>query len=53
MSMQDKPSRRSAHPWLRLALIETAVLAVGGLALLAFVAMIDERTRALLPFIPH
>ena len=39
--------------WVRLALIEGAVLAVGAAALLALVAIVDERTRALLPFIPH
>jgi hypothetical protein len=38
--------------WLRLALIETIVAAVGVLALLALLS-IDERTRSLMPFIPH
>lgn len=38
--------------WLRLALIESIVVAVGALALLALLS-IDEPTRALMPFIAH
>jgi hypothetical protein len=49
MVQTPKPPR--AH-WLRLALIESIVAAVGVLALLALLS-IDERTRALMPFIPH
>jgi len=48
---QHKPS--GLRPgWVRLALIEGAVIALGALTLVALGA-IDERTRALLPFIPH
>lgn len=45
----DKKLRRSA--WLRLLLIETAVVAIGALALLTLVHAVDERTRALMPFL--
>ena len=38
--------------WVRLALIESAVVAIGVLALVALTA-IDDRTRALMPFIAH
>jgi hypothetical protein len=38
--------------WLRLALIESIVAAAGVLALVALLS-IDERTRALMPFIAH
>lgn len=53
MTTQDARNPRSPAPWLRLALIETAVAATGALALLALVAVVDERVRALMPFIPH
>jgi hypothetical protein len=38
--------------WLRLALVESIVAAVGVLAILALLS-IDERTRSLMPFIAH
>jgi hypothetical protein len=53
MSTQHARNPRGRAPWLRLALIETAVAVIGALALLALVSVVDERTRALLPFIAH
>jgi hypothetical protein len=48
---QHKPPC-SRPGWVRLALIECVVVAIGALALAAL-ATIDDRTRALLPFIAH
>ena len=53
MTTQPARNPRSRAPWLRLALIETAVVTLGALALVALVTVIDDRTRALLPFIAH
>lgn len=49
--MVQLPDQSRAR-WLRLALIESIVAAVGALALLALL-WIDEPTRALMPFIAH
>lgn len=38
--------------WLRLAILEGIVALAGALALVALLS-IDERTRALMPFIAH
>jgi hypothetical protein len=51
MPLQKRPRLRPG--WVRIALIESAVVIVGALALVALVAVIDDRTRALLPFIAH
>ncbi len=53
MTTQTARNPRSRAPWLRLALIETAVITVGALALVALVTVVDDRTRALLPFFAH
>jgi hypothetical protein len=50
--MHKHKQRGLRSGWVRLALIEGAVVAVGVLTLLALTT-IDERTRALMPFIPH
>jgi hypothetical protein len=50
--MRQQKQRGLRPGWVRLALIEGAVVAVGVLTLLAL-AGIDERTRAMMPFIPH
>jgi hypothetical protein len=50
MRQHKQPGYRPG--WVRLALIEGAVVALGALTLLALVT-IDDRTRALMPFIPH
>jgi len=51
MTSRDRSRRRTE--WVRLIVIEGVVAAIGALALVALVAVIDERTRSLMPFIPH
>jgi hypothetical protein len=50
--MRQHESPRPRARWVRLALIESAVIAIGVLAIAALVT-IDDRTRALMPFIAH
>jgi hypothetical protein len=50
--MRQHDDERPRSGWVRLALIEVTVAAISVLALVALTA-IDDRTRALMPFIAH
>lgn len=39
--------------WMRLALAEAVVIAVGAVALLALLLALDPRTLELMSFVPH
>jgi hypothetical protein len=45
--------RHRRTSWIRLALIEVGVLAIGAALIVALALGLDDTTRALLPFVAH